>query len=116
MTVLQLSDGGLLLHSPIALPEDTMLELEKLGSPKLLFVANQSTSSRVDLKVYQKRYPESKIICPEGISGKMAEHVPVDGIAETVLTGIDSRFLFIEPPLKDLKGTLSYETYFILSI
>ena len=110
MTLLRLSNGELLVHSPIALPEDAMAEIEQIGQPKFLFVANKSTSARVDLKVFQKRYPDSKILIPEGIAKEMQEFVPVDGLAETELKKIDPGFLFIEPPLKDMKGMVFITT------
>lgn len=110
MTLLELPTGGLLVHSPIALPEAAMAEIEELGQPKLLFVSNKSASSRVDLKVYRERYPDAKIIVPQGIADSLKEEVEIEGFVEEELKKIDSGFLFIEPPLKELKGT-DYNTH-----
>lgn len=105
MTVLQLPGGGLLLHSPIALPEIAMAQLEQLGQPQYLLVPNGSASARVDVKVYQKRYPETKIICPESLKDVVEKHIHVDAMAEPELNALHPGYLFITPPLTDLKGT-----------
>jgi hypothetical protein len=104
MTVLQLPGGGLLLHSPIALPETAMAKLEEKGKPKFLFIPSESVSARVDATVYKKRYPEAKIITTEALKDAISPHVTVDAIAETELKAIDPGFLFITPPLKTQKG------------
>ena len=83
-----------------------MMEVEKLGKPRFLFVPNESGSARMDLGVYQQRYPESKIICPEVIAESMKKYTNVDGIAEKALKDVDSGFLFITPPMKEMKGAL----------
>lgn len=105
MTVLVMPNGNTLIHSPIALPEDAMAKIEALGKPQFLYVPNISNSARVDVSVYQKRYPEAKIIVPEVISEKMKQHVQDAAVAETELKAVDSRFIFITPPLKDMPGT-----------
>lgn len=104
MTVLQLPGGGVLVHSPIALPEATMQAIEELGKPRFLFVPNESGSAHIDLSVYQQRYPESKTICPAVIAESMKKHVNVDGIAENALKEVDSGFLFITPHMKQMQG------------
>ena len=106
MTVLLLPNGNTLIHSPIALPEDAMAKVEAIGKPQFLFVPNASNCARVDLSVYQKRYPDAKIILPQCISEKLKDQVSEAAIAETELKSIDSGFLFINPPLKDMPGTL----------
>lgn len=105
MTVLVMPNGNTLIHSPIALPDAAMEQVEALGKPQFLFVPNVSNSARVDLAVYQKRYPEAKIIVPEIISEKLKTQVQDAAIAESELKAVDSRFLFITPPLKDMPGT-----------
>lgn len=105
MTVLKLPGGNLLLHSPIALPDTEMAKLEELGKPAFLYVPNESRSARVDVQVYKKRYPESKIICPEFLVDSMKAHVPIDAAAESELRIAEPGMLFINPPLKQFKGT-----------
>lgn len=104
MTVLQLPGGNLLLHSPIALPDQEMAKIEELGKPAFLYVPNESRSARVDVQVYKNRYPDSKIICPEYLMDTMKTHVPIDAAAEAELRAIQPGVLFIEPPLKQFKG------------
>lgn len=115
MTVLVLPNGNTMIHCPIALPEKEMEKVEAKGKPQFLFVPNSSTSARVDLSVYQKRYPDAKIICPESVVDKLKEHVKVDGIAESELISVDPRFVFINPPLKDMHGTDTVSLHRLLS-
>jgi hypothetical protein len=83
MVIYKLDDGGLLLHSAIALEEPAMAELEELGTPKVLLVPNPM--HRLDSAVYKERYPEITVICPAAARKKVAEKVEVDATCEEFL-------------------------------
>jgi hypothetical protein len=80
MTIARLADGGLVLHSPIALEPRAMDELEALGKPACVLVPNGG--HRLDAPAYKKRYPGARVLAPRGSREKVAEVVPVDGSYE----------------------------------
>lgn len=77
MTVVRMADGGLLLHSVIALDEATMPELEALGRPAVMVVPNGF--HRIDAPRYKARYPQLKVFCPRAATADVASRVHVDG-------------------------------------
>lgn len=80
MTVARLDDGGLVLHSAIALDPGPQKELEAFGEPRYLIVPNPV--HRLDAPAYKKRYPKLTVLTPKGARDKVAEVVPVDGAYE----------------------------------
>ncbi len=77
MTIVRRADGSLLLHSPIALGDEQMAELEALGRPRALVVPN--AGHRLDAPAYKQRYPEAAVFCPPNGRERVEEVVPVDG-------------------------------------
>jgi hypothetical protein len=69
MTVVSLSTGELVLHSPIALRSEAMAELEALGT--IAFAILPNAGHRLDIAAYHARYP------------KLRFFVPTSGVAET---------------------------------
>jgi hypothetical protein len=78
MTVVRLKDARLLVFSAIALDEDEMAALEALGRPAYLIVP--SDKHRLDAKIWKDRYPEMRVVAPEGSRAKVQEVVPVDTV------------------------------------
>lgn len=76
MTAVRLRDGRLVVFSAIALNEDGMHELEAFGAPSFLIVPNDH--HRLDARIWKDRYPEMKVIAPEGARKKVSKVVPVD--------------------------------------
>ena len=76
MCVARMSDGRLVVHNAIALEEDAMKELEAWGTPAFIVVPNGW--HRLDCAVFKRRYPEAKVMCPEGSRKKVEEVVQVD--------------------------------------
>ncbi|MFO0671279.1 MAG: hypothetical protein U0235_16890 [Polyangiaceae bacterium] len=64
MTVVRRHNGGLVLHSPMALEESAMKELEALGPIALLVVPNGY--HRLDAPRFAARYPSAKVAAPSG--------------------------------------------------
>ncbi len=83
MVVYRLEDGGLLLHSAIALDDEGMAALEALGEPKILVVPNMM--HRADAGVYKERYPQLQVCCPAGARAKAEQVVAVDMTDEELL-------------------------------
>lgn len=77
MTVIRLETGELIIHSAIALDENSMREIESFGTPAYLFVPNHW--HRLDARGYLRRYPQLKVFCPFGARSKVEEMVPVHG-------------------------------------
>ncbi len=76
MTVIQRSDGGLVIHNPVALDEPGMAALDAWGKPTFLVVPNGY--HRLDSANFKRRYPDARVVCPRGAKKKVAEVVPVD--------------------------------------
>lgn len=77
MTIVRRSDGSLLLHSPIALAEPQLAELDALGPVAVLVVPN--AGHRLDAPAYKQRYPRSLVFCPPGGKERIEQVVAVDG-------------------------------------
>jgi len=82
MTVLTLQGGGSAVWSAIPLGEPEMARIEELGSVRFLIVPNQA--HRLDLKPWQVRYPEAKIIAPPSAREAVAEAAPVDATDDII--------------------------------
>jgi hypothetical protein len=80
MTVARLSDGRLVIHSAIALDEDSMRAIEEWGTPAYLLVPH--TRHRMDAERFKKRYPELKVLATRGALDRAKQAVSVDGTYE----------------------------------
>jgi len=76
MTVVRLHDSRLVVWSAIALDDAAMATFEAFGRPAFLVVPNDH--HRLDAKAWKNRYPELKVIAPEGAREKIADVVAVD--------------------------------------
>jgi len=79
MTVVRLTDSRLVVFSAIALDEKEMGTLEAFGRPAYLIVP--SDKHRLDAKIWKNRYPEMRVVAPEGSRAGVAKVVPVDTTA-----------------------------------
>jgi hypothetical protein len=82
MTLVRLDDGGIVVHSAIALDEASMSEIDAWGNPAILLVPN--TFHRLDAPAYVSRYPDLRVFCPRGGRKKIEEVVHVDGTYEAM--------------------------------
>lgn len=80
MTVVRRDDDSLLIHSAIALDEDSMRELEAWGTPAQLIVPNGW--HRLDAGAYLARYPKLRVYCPRAAMARVQEAVRVHGAVE----------------------------------
>lgn len=76
MTLVKGEDGGIVIHSAVALDDDAMAEIEAWGTPTALLVPN--AYHRLDAPAYLERYPDLKVFCPKGSRTKIEEVVRVD--------------------------------------
>lgn len=76
MTVVRMNDGGLIVHSAIAMDDMSMQRLEAWGDPRYIIVPN--AMHRADCGQYKLRYPHAKIVCPKGARSKVEQVVGVD--------------------------------------
>lgn len=76
MIVIRLNDGSLVIHSAIAVDEETRAGLEALGQPSILVVP--SAFHRLDAPAFKARYPNIEVVCPAGARSKVEEAVAVD--------------------------------------
>jgi len=86
MVIWRMSDGKLLVHSVIALDEQTMAVLSRIGEPTVMIVPNGM--HRLDAAVFKDRFPGIRTIAPSASLEKVREVVPVDATCEEFLTAI----------------------------
>jgi len=79
MTVARLADSRLVVYSAIALDEAGMKTIEDYGEPAWLVVPNDH--HRLDAGAWKRRYPQLRVVAPEGSRKKIAEAVEVDTTA-----------------------------------
>ncbi len=99
MTIAKMCDLRLVFHSPIALDEHTMAEIEQWGPPAYVIVPGGY--HRMDSPAYKKRYPAVRVLAPRGSRAKVEEVMSVDGtyedfpedtsVAFQMIPGIDER-------------------------
>jgi hypothetical protein len=80
MTVAKRENGGLVIHSAIALRPAELAELEAWGKPEVLAVPG--AYHRLDAPAYKKRFPGLRVLAPSATLGKVREVVRVDGTYE----------------------------------
>lgn len=76
MTVVRLHDGSSIIYSAIALDESGMERIEAFGAPRYLVVPGDA--HRLDAKIYKQRYPDLKVVTPQGALRRVEEAVEVD--------------------------------------
>lgn len=77
MTVVKRQNGGVVVHSGIALSEPLMAEIEAWGRPEVLLVPGPY--HRMDAAAYKRRYPDLRVYAPRGCRAEVEHVVRVDG-------------------------------------
>jgi hypothetical protein len=77
MTLVRLSDGRVAIHSPIALGESDIQDLENWGEPAFCLIPNQR--HRLDAPAFKQRYPSLKVLCPTAVRRQVQRFIMVDG-------------------------------------
>ena len=105
MTVVKLSTGGLLLHSPVPVDEDLAAELAALGEVKHIVCPN--LFHHVFAAEVKQRYPEALLHGPAKLAGKRKDLTLDATLSETPHPdwGDDFELVFIE-------GSMLQETVF----
>lgn len=80
MAVWRRDDGGLVVHSAIAMNDEGMAALAALGTPKVMIVPN--ALHRLDAAVWKARFPELKVYAPAASRAAVEKKVGVDGTVE----------------------------------
>ncbi len=70
MTVVRLAQGGLWIHSPIALEGALAGEVAKLGA--VVAVVSPNKLHHLHLESAQRAFPEARLFAPPGLAGKLA--------------------------------------------
>jgi hypothetical protein len=86
MLVYRLDDGGLLVHSAIALDEPGMQALAALGPVEAVVVPNGF--HRLDAKFYRARFPMARFLGPEGSRKRIEQVVHLDDTCEAALPAL----------------------------
>ncbi len=76
MTLIRLASGDLVIHNAMALEEDLMKRIESWGKPAYIVVPGGY--HRLDCATFKARYPNAKIVCPEGSRKRIERVVDVD--------------------------------------
>ena len=115
MVVYKMNNGGLLIHSAIALTETEQKKVEALGPIEVLVVP--SAMHRMDAGVYKQRYPNIKVVCRKVInsfSSDLTVQESRKAIEEIVAVDYDAEEFFaanpqygvtvLTPPMKRFHG------------
>ncbi len=104
MVVWRAPDGGLWLHSVVALDPAGMAALEALGPVRWIVVPNGF--HRMDCAVYAARYPDAKVLAPAAARKAVEEKTPVHATCEDALPALG---ITLHVPLGAKPGELAYE-------
>jgi|LNFM01.1.fsa_nt_gb hypothetical protein len=77
MTLIKRDDGRVVVHSAIALDDDSMREIEAWGEPAEIIVPNGW--HRLDAHAYSQRYPKARVYCPRVARERVEAQVRVHG-------------------------------------
>ncbi len=80
MTVLQVGDGRLVVHSAMRMSEPDMQRLDAIGRVAYVIAPNPLHASEAPW--YADRYPQAKILLPEGMRLKQGRLMRIDGTIE----------------------------------
>ena len=86
MTIVRLPNGGLLLHSVVAMEEAGMRALEGLGAPRIMVIPHSDHT--MDAQFYARRYPNLQILAPAVVQDKLGERVTITAEPDKVLPGL----------------------------
>src|SRR3954447_18358154 len=64
MTLVRRDDGGVVIHSPVALEPAAFAEMEAWGPPRVIIAP--SKYHRIDVPLFAARYPGAEVTCPSG--------------------------------------------------
>ncbi len=81
MTLVKRANGGVVVHSAIALEDALMTRIDSWGKVDTIVVPNGW--HRLDAPMFKKRYPDAKVVCPRGSRKKVEEVVAVDADYES---------------------------------
>jgi hypothetical protein len=82
MTIARRSDGGLVVHSAIAVDKQTINAITELGEVRTIVVPNGF--HRLDARVFHARFPDAQVVCPPGARKAVEQVVPVDATYDTL--------------------------------
>lgn len=90
MVIWRLPDGGLWLHSVIALDAPTLTAVEALGTPRVMVVPNGF--HRRDPGVWKQRFPALTVLAPAASRARIEKVVAVDATCEERSASLGVRF------------------------
>jgi hypothetical protein len=104
MVVARRADSSLVIHNAICLNEETMREIEDLGTPKHIIVPN--AGHRLDAVAWKKRYPDAKFYGPKGGREAIEKVVRLNGgVYEDFPADDDIRFESLHG-VNDMEGAM----------
>ncbi len=80
MTVMQVGDGGLVVHCALRMSEPDMQCLDAIGRVAYVIVPNPFHASEAPW--YADRYPEAKTLLPQAMRRKQERRMRIDGTIE----------------------------------
>lgn len=83
MVIYKTQEGGVVVHSAVAVDSARQKEMESLGQPKWMIVP--SALHRMDAPKYKAAYPSLKVLAPKIIKKKVEEVIAVDDSCESAL-------------------------------
>ncbi len=94
MVVHKLASGGLLIHSAIAVDEETLEQMTMQGKPEVMIVPNRF--HRMDARVWKERFPNLIVLAPRAAVASVEKVIAVDATCEERLPPLGVNVL--QPP------------------
>ena len=86
MVIWQMPNGGLWLHSVVAVDPPTLAAIEQLGTPVVMVVPNGF--HRKDAAAWKQRFPGLVVLAPAGARERVSQVVAVDATCEERCPGL----------------------------
>jgi hypothetical protein len=106
MVVYRLSDGHLVIHSPVCVNTETLAEIKALGPVSYIIVPNRF--HRLDAANYHLEFPNAKVVCPAKDHKSINTWVPVDETCEAAFASVDDVTVLIPEGTCNFMSELVY--------
>lgn len=103
MIVYRFDNDRLLLHSVVALNEESMQILEALGKPSVMVIPHWDHWAHI--AAYKKRYPNIDVVCPQASKARVERRLQVEQVCERYFPRAGIHF-YTPPGIAPVEGIL----------
>ena len=81
MTVMRVGEDALAVHCGMSMPDAEMRRLDALG--RVVFIIAPNPAHASEAPWYARRYPEARVLVPEGMVRRQSQQMRIDGTVES---------------------------------